>query len=191
MLVSVLFAACGDNRASIDGAVPVDSGPCWSTDGTTPTGTAKLGTGRASFMTMPDPVPIEYGAQDGYDVVGNVKMTGLDPGNSHDLLDPTNPKTRMLAYFVDTNVPLQDGAMCPYKYPYALASDGSYSFADGGFGIVFDTCWRSDNLIGKQIRIDLEIVDHNGGYANDSVTVTLAAPTGYYPMESSSPGCMH
>jgi hypothetical protein len=195
------LAACGDNVTGTtmnqpDGAMPAADAaphpPCWPDDGQTPMGSVHLGTGRARFERMPDPLPIEFGFQNGFDLIANVKMSGLDPGNPNDVLDPSNPRSRILAFFADTGIPLNYYAHCPYQIGYVPSPDGdSTETLPIGEGIVFESCWRAQHLIGKRVRIDLYVVDRNGGYATDSVTVTLAAPTGFYPMEGPLPGCVH
>jgi len=197
--VALVVVACGDNRVpdmnAVDASIAaIDVAPpesCWPDDGQIARGWGLLGTGRDTFEAMPAILPIEYGAQDGFDLVANVKMDGLVPGDPSNVLNPINPRTRVRAYFAATNIPLNYLAKCPYRYGYIPSADGHYQFAQG-VAVVFETCWRAQHLIGQQVRIDLEIVDSDGGYATNSVTVTLAEPTtGQYPIEPEMPGCMH
>lgn len=194
-IVVVFAAACGDDQAlpTIDsgGEPDAPAGPCWREDGHVPRGSATIGTGRDAFEPMPDPLRIEYGSQDGFDLIANVRMSGLVPGNPDDILDPDNPRTRILAYFADTNVPLNFYARCPFRAAYVPSGTGDYVML-GGVGIIFETCWRAQHLIGKQVRIDLELLDRDSGYTKSSVTVTLAPPLEPYPMETDPlPGCVH
>ena len=138
---------------------------------------------------MPDMLPLEFGSQQGFDLVANVMMTGLVPGDPNNTFAETNPRTRIRAYFADTNVPLNYYSECPWHYGYAPTGDGNYTLPNG-VAVIFETCWQAANLIGKQVRIDLELVDSNDHYAHTSTTVTLAAPTTSYPMID-SPGCVH
>ncbi len=183
----VALAGCGDSPAS-----PPDApGPCWPDMVGPAKGSATLGTGRAAFEPMPETLPLEYGAQAGFDLVANVRMTGLDPGDpSGGVLEPTNPRTRIRAFFADTNTPLNYYATCPFRSAYVAADAGGYQLA-AGVAVVFETCWRSDHLVGKRIRLDLELEDDTGGYTADSKTVTATAPTADYPVEQDTPGCVH
>jgi hypothetical protein len=195
-LASVAALACGCDNASATGDAgfddaPPDAGPCWPSVGESARGAIEIGTGRGSFETMTDPLPIEYGLQDGFDLVANIKMSGLAPGDPSDFLDPDNPRTRVRAYFAATNVPLNFYAQCPFRNGYVPTGDGKYTWRSG-LAIVFETCWRAQHLIGQQVRIDAELVDRDGYFAKSSVTVTLAPPAdGFYPMEPTMPGCVH
>ena len=198
ILAAVALAGCGEDPAGgmvdagVDASVdaPVEPPtPCWP-DQRTPQGSAVLGTGRDGFQPMPADLPIEYGVQDGYMLIANVRMTGFTPGNPQDVLDPSNPRTRIRAFFHDTNVPLNYYASgCAFRAAYMPLGNGQYELIEE-VPVVFETCWRSDNLIGKKIRVELELMDRNG-YATDVKIVTAAPPTGIYPVEQNSPGCIH
>ncbi len=156
-----------------------------------PTGTATLGTGHGRFEAMPEMLPIEYGTQDGYNLVANVRMTGLAPGDPNAAFDfAGNPRTRIRAFFADTNVPLNFYSNCPFRLAYVPSAAGGYELREG-IGIIFENCWRANRLIGRRIRIELELLDAAGGYATAVTTVTAAAPTGPYPPEPDAPGCQH
>ena len=188
-LVLAITACSGGGASGTDAAIDAFvPGPCWP-EATTPHGSVVLGTGYSAFEPMPENLVLEYGVQDGYNFVANVRMTGFDPGNPNDVLDPKNPRTRIRAFFEEGNVPLNFYASCPVRLSY-VASGGEYVMQTG-VPIIFETCWRSDNLIGKRIRIDLELADSQGRIATDSKIVTAAPPTTDYPMETGSPGCVH
>lgn len=188
--VAMVVAGCGGD--SVICTVRADPLKCWPDPMHIPQGSVALGTGREAFEDMPDVLALEYGTQNGYDVAANVRMTGFDPGNPQNLLDPGNPRTRIRAFFADTNVPLNFEAGCPFRTAYMPSHAGNYDYElPSGVPVVFEVCWRSDRLIGKRIRIELEVMDDCGGYASDVKTVTLAPPAGYYPMETDTPGCMH
>ena len=70
------------------------------------------------------------------------------------------------------------------------SGNGEYVL-QGGLPIIFETCWRSDKLIGARIRLDLELMDDQGRLATDSKVVTAGPPTIEYPMEMNTPGCVH
>jgi len=195
--IAIAIAGCGGGSppnvdAPLICTARADPAQCWPNPAHIQQGSVTLGTGRAAFEVMPDVLPLEYGTQNGYDVAANVRMTGFDPGNLENLLDAGNPRTRILAFFADTNVPLAYGAGCPFRSAYARSAAGDYDYEfPAGVPVVFEPCWRSDHLIGKQIRIELEVMDDCGHYASDVKIVTLAPPMGPYPMEHDTPGCMH
>lgn len=187
LAITACSGGASGTDAAIDAYVP---GPCWPEGPTTPHGNVVLGTGYTAYEPMPANLVLEYGVQDGYNFIANVRMSGFDPGNPSDVLDPKNPRTRIRAYFEDGNIPLNFYASCPVRLSYIDAGGGEYVM-QSGIPIIFETCWRSDNLIGKRIRIDLELADAQGRVAVDSKIVTAAPPITDYPMETSSPGCVH
>jgi hypothetical protein len=187
-LTGAIGTGCGDPEDVVpepDGP----PGPCWPDQPMTPQGgAAVLGTGRDGFEPMPETLPLEYGAQDGFMLVTNVRMSGFEPGNPQDVLDPKNPKTRVRAYFDDTNVPLNYYSHCPFRTGY-VPDGAEYRLVEAA-PAVFETCWRSVHLFGKRIRVELEILDDSGNYATDVKVVTAAPPTGPY-VEDTGPGCTH
>lgn len=203
VLAAALFA-CGEDHVSGGPDASPDSvtspGECWPLIDHVPKGSATLGTGWNDFEVMPDVVPIEYGTQDGYMMAAHVRMTGFDPGDPNDVFEPRNPRTRIRAFFEDpiqpdgghparTSHALNVYAYCAFRTGYRPVGDGTYELSTG-VPIIFDTCWRSDNVIGRRIRIELEILDDSGGYAKDVKVVTAGTPVGYYPAdEQNSPGC--
>jgi hypothetical protein len=191
LIAAAALAGCGEDLQGPRCMPFPDPTDCWPELATFPQGTATLGTGRAAFEAMPDELPLEYGSQGGFDLVAHVRMTGFYPGDPDNLLDPANPRTRIRAFFDDTNVPLDFNSHCGGRTAYVPSSAGGYEYP-AGTGVVFELCWRSDRLIGKRIRIELEIMDDCGGYATDAKTVTAVAPTnGMYPIEQDTPGCIH
>src|SRR5678816_2964421 len=191
LIATVVLASCGEDAPAPQCPPVYDPEMCWPDLVTFPQGTATLGTGRAAFEPMPDELPLEYGPQGGFNLVANVRMTGFYPGNPHNILDPYNPRTRIRAFFDDTNVPLDFSARCGRRTAYVPSSAGGYEYP-AGVGVIFDVCWRSDHLIGKRIRVELEIMDDCGGHAKDVKVVTAVPPTnGMYPIEQGTPGCMH
>jgi hypothetical protein len=179
-------AACGDAGS----AVPDAHITCWPVDTASPGGSVTLGSGTPdNFLPMPDELQLQYGGQDGYDLVVMVKQSGYGTGDPVNILNATNPRTRVHAYFDDTNVPLIMGT-CPYRLAYQDVGDGEYVSLDV-VPVIFDMCWRSGNLIGKQIRIEAELLAWNGTmHAIDSHVVTATAPPPGYPDEPDAPGCM-
>ncbi|MBA3397305.1 MAG: hypothetical protein H0T89_32060 [Deltaproteobacteria bacterium] len=148
-----------------------------------------LGTGYDQFEAMPTELPLEYGPQAGFNLVANVQMRGLIPGNPDDIFEPSNPYSRISAYFADTGVPLRT-SVCAFNLGYKPVDATTYEMTDG-VPLIFDTCWRSGHLFGRQIRITLEIYDANRGYASDERVVTAVAPLNPdYPTEDDHPGCV-
>lgn len=194
IVTAVALVACGDDHANmIDaGADAVDADvppvPCWPGPMRTVKGTATLGTGREGFETMPEELPLEYGTQDGYNLVAHVRMSGLSPGDPKNLFDPANPRTRIRAFFEENNLPLTRASFCPFRNGYVPAAGDNYELVDAA-PVIFDTCWRPIHLFGKRIRIELEVVDDTGAYATDVKIVTAVAPTTFYPMEAPTQGC--
>lgn len=189
IVTAVTALGCGGQGQEIDAGNP---GPCWPDTLGAPKGTALLGTGRDAFAAMPAELPLEYGEQAGFDLVANVRMTGFAPGNPTNLLDPGNPRTRIRAFFADTNVPLNFDAKCPFRNGYLPSGVADYDYQlSRGVPVIFETCWRSDRLIGARIRIELELIDNAGNYTTDQKVVTAAAPLSSYPIEQGTPGCMH
>lgn len=180
----------GDPSNAPDAGSDARPGPCWPELTQTPQGSVTLGTGRDGFEVMPAVLPLEYGTQDGFMLIANVRMTGFAPGNPQDILDPGNPRTRIRAFFDDTNVPLNYYASCPFRNAY-VESGAEYQ-AIAAFPVIFETCWRSEHLFGRPIRVELELMDDQGGYATDVKTVMAAPPTnGIYPDDQGTPGCIH
>jgi hypothetical protein len=151
------------------------SGPCWPTEGLQPRGTIEPGIGD-QYQPMPDEVPLFYGAQGGFGMRVHARMTGLVPGNPSDILDPSNPRTRFRTFFVDTGLPTNEGGLCPFRHAYVPDGNGGY-VVQTGLALVFNTCWGSQGLIGNPIRVELEIIDADGGYARTEKIVSPIAPT--------------
>ncbi len=191
-LAGVMGAGCGEDPAGTPDGMPEPDGPpgpCWPDQPPPPQGgTAVLGTGRDGFEPMPDELPLEYGAQDGFMLITNVRMSGFVPGNPQDVLDPKNPRTRVRAYFDDTNEPLNYYITCPFRTAYV--PDGAEYRLIEAVPIVFETCWRSVHLFDRKVRIELEVLDGTGAYATDVKVVTAVRPTGFY-VEDTGPGCIH
>jgi hypothetical protein len=139
---------------------------------------------------MPDELPLGYGVQDGFMLFAHVRMNGFAPGNPADILDPANPRTRIRAYFHETNVPLNYYAgPCAFRTAYAPMGNGDYQLIESA-AVIFETCWRSEHLFGKKIRVELELLDSTG-YTTDVKIVTAAPPTGSHPIDMGTPGCIH
>ncbi|MEJ7599675.1 MAG: hypothetical protein WKG01_17340 [Kofleriaceae bacterium] len=188
----ILVGGCENNAADVDAAIDIDappSGPCWPDLVHVPKGSATVGTGRDGFESMPEDLPLDYGNQDGFMLIANAKMTGFDPGNPNDNYDARNPRTRIRAYFDDTGVPLNFDAHCPFRYPYLPAGSSEYALTQS-IAVIFEVCWRSTHLFDKRIRVEMEIMDNEGGFTTDVKVVTARAPLGPHAVDD-GPGCMH
>lgn len=186
-----LGLGCGGNDASSDAGVDArgdaDAGPCWPDLVHTPRGTATVGTGLDGYQPMPDDLPLHYGIQDGFMLMAQVKMSGFAPGNPSDVYDPSNPRTRIRAYFDDTDIPLNSFAVCPHRFPYVPSPSGDYELSQE-VAVVFETCWRSTHLFDQRIRVEMELMDSDGGFATDVKVVTARAPLDPHAVDD-GPGC--
>ncbi len=197
IVTTAALAACGtDHMSGADGGgsdsadANVPSAPCWPGPLRTTKVSATLGTGREGFEDMPQELPLEYGTQDGYNLVAHVRASGIFPGSQGNHFDPVNPRTRIRAFFDESNVPLNYYSKCPFRNWYVPTANGEYELFEA-VPIIFETCWRPMHLFGKRIRIELDVVDDTGAYATDVKIVTAVAPTTFYPMEGPSEGCLH
>jgi hypothetical protein len=182
--IVAFLGACGDNASPIGGdAATIDAsidappaGPCWPVDGTTTGGTIQLGGGEGDFVAMPDELPVVFGSQNGYHIPVNARMTGMVPGNQTNVLDPINPRTRFGAFFVDTGEPI-NGAKCPIRLAYKPASDGSAAFdLLVASAVLFEVGLPEDQIFERQVRVVVEIIDHDGTYATDEKVITCKPP---------------
>ena len=190
-----LLVGCGNNDAALVDA-PIDAdvdapppGPCWPELVHTPKGSATVGTGTGAYQDMPEDLPLEYGIQDGFMLIANARMSGFAPGNLQDPYDEGNLRTRIHAYFDDTNIPLNFYAHCPHRYPYVDSGTGDYVLYES-IQVIFEPCWRSAHLFDKRIRVEMELMDNEGGFATDVKVVTARAPLGPHAVDD-GPGCMH
>lgn len=193
-IMALLVGCSGNDAALVDAASDADvdappAGPCWPDLVHTPKGSVTVGTGRDGFQDMPEDLPLEYGIQDGFMLIANARMTGFEPGNAQDPYDPANLRTRIHAYFDDTNVPLNFFAYCPHRYPYVPSGNGDFVLYES-IAVIFETCWRSAHLFDKRIRVEMELMDNDGGFATDVKVVTARAPLGPHAVDD-GPGCMH
>jgi hypothetical protein len=179
----VCLAACGDPHSSAVKDAPVvhpDAGKCWPYDTSTPTGSVELGISDSggAFVVIPDDVLLEYGPQGGFDVALRARIHGLAPGNATSVIDPTNPRTLVNNYFLDTGSPTYD-TPCPNRFGYAPDGGDSATETQPIASLFYETLLAAD-LFEKQFRVVVEVIDINGGYAMDSKVVTVHAPPGWF-----------
>jgi hypothetical protein len=183
LLVVIAVAACGNGGGNVDpdasdviDTMVVDMpppGPCWPVEGTTPSGVIQLGTGEDFFSPMPDDLPVVFGPQSGYHMPVHARVTGLVPGNPSDVLDPSNPRTRFRAFFVDTGEPVNP-AVCPIRIPYEPS--GSDFDLISGTAILFEVGLPEAEIFGREIRIVVEVIDAQRAYATAEKVVTCRPP---------------
>lgn len=198
----VLLVGCSDDAPNdvIDGAVDDGQGP--NVDGRhladpcafPPRSTPSDGQYILGDNYQPRPVgdeyPLEYGTQEGFMFVVRlgIEMAGFQPGDQDTYGHPTNPATRLGVYFDDTNVPLTGGNGCGATFGYKEIAPGKFE-REYPYQIIFATCWRSDNLIGKRLRVEADVIDALGNFVSLTKVITAAAPTGDYTIDMNSPGC--
>jgi hypothetical protein len=167
---------CGhEARAVSDAAIaPLDAAPCWF-DTYTLGGTVELGTGdvQAAFTPMPDSVPIIPTPQLGYAIMVDAQMTGMIPGNVNDLLDPSNPRTRFQAFFVDTGAQATSGH-CGIRLAYRSSNGTDFELPEVTT-LPFAIGVTESELVGRQLRVVVEIIDAASTYARDEKVITCQA----------------
>src|SRR5688572_24584923 len=99
--VLAMLVGCGAGGSSGPDARPDEFSECWPEIARKPRGSAVLGTGRDAYEDMPEVLALEYGVQDGYNLVAHVRMDGIIPGDPSSPLEDANPRTRIRAFFDD------------------------------------------------------------------------------------------
>jgi hypothetical protein len=186
--------ACGDNAppvvvpdAEVDAFVPVE---CWPSSNTSPRGTVTLGTGEDNFALMPDELPVVWGEQAGFHMEVHARIAGLVPGNTKDLLDPSNPRTRFTIKWTDTDKQINN-THCPFRVPYKpSATSGAYDMLVGVI-VMYENCYKSTEIFDREVLVKVEVIDAQAGYASDEKRVMARPPVGWdfnNPLPSGS-GC--
>ena len=184
----VVVTACGHHAIASDpdgdatsqedsDGQPINIGPCWPIASSIARGSVDIGTGDGAFVSMPDEINLVYGIQGGFHIPARARIHGLEPGDASNILDPSNPRSRFEAFFVDTgqpNAPLS----CPVRYGYV--ADGPDSYTEPSLiEIRFDTALGPADLFDKQFRVQIEVLDATGGYATADKVVIARAPIGW------------
>ena len=166
----MLLAACGD-----DGGTAADSGggPCWPLEAS-PGGEVELGTGEIDFEALGSTIIIVRNASQSDPFMQlHSRIRGMPAGDPNDPFDPRNPKTKVAVVIDELSLTL--GVECPASLGYVASPEaGAYDMVHSlriGFGI-----FPTDQAVGKQARITIEVVGSNRLYAKDERTVTLTAP---------------
>ncbi len=166
------------------GPAPVDApaATCWPIETATPRGRIQLGTGYDDFRPMTDELELVWGTQGGFHLEVHARISGLNPGgavNVLDTLDASNPRTMFRAFWVDTGESINDNS-CGIRIGYTpscTAVDLAKSSA-----ILYEVGLPTSQIFDRQVRIVVEIIDSEGGYAIDEKLVMPRAPQGW-------PGC--
>jgi hypothetical protein len=161
--------------ATVDAHIP---GPCWPIDTTAPGGAVEVGTGVDEYQPMPDSLPLVYGEQMGYHITARSRIRGLNPGpRPPDVLNPQNPRTKFNAIALDTGEYITGAASsCPYRIYYDPAADGDGDTFPAYIEIRFDTALQLGDIVDKQYRVIVEVIDADGKYAKAEKVITATAP---------------
>lgn len=168
-LTLCLTLGCGNHDAV------ADASDCWPTGGTTTGGQLELGTGDTAFIAMPTEINLVFGSQGGYHIPTRTRIRNLDPGDLNDVTALNNPRTRVRAFFIDTDQPTYTTS-CPLRVGYADQGDGSYVDPNVIEARFFENLGPSD-LFDKQFRVLAEVIDSTNTLASDEKVVTVRAPT--------------
>jgi hypothetical protein len=151
-------------------------GPCWPIDTSTPGGEVEVGTGVDAYEPMPDSLPLVYGEQMGYHITARARMRGMNPGpRPSDVLSQLNPRSKFNAIPLDTGVPISN-TPCPYRIFYEPAPDGDGDVLPAYIEIRFDTSLVLADIVDKQYRVIVEVIDADGKYAKAEKVITAIAP---------------
>jgi hypothetical protein len=178
------LAACGDGGgagSAFDAApmAPDDAHPpyeCWPVEGTVPRGSIQLGTGTGGFAERGATSPLVFGSLGGFHLEVHARIVGLAPGDPTNPLSADNPRTRFSAAFADSGALVTDGPTCAMSVGYAPADEADTFDLARGSALVFDTAYQKSELFGRTLRVSVEIVDAEGGYAIDERLVTAEQP---------------
>lgn len=130
---------------------------------------ATLGTGDTSFEPLSDggSIFVIQGPQGGFHLLGSVLVSGIEPGDSDNLQDPSNPTTTFTVFM--GNERIDQGAS---SYTQGLdTSDSSEDYEMIGRLVILDIL-NDDELDGVDIRLAVEVVGTGGNSASDSRMLT-------------------
>jgi hypothetical protein len=163
----------GDDALPPDGFNP---GPCWPIDTTAPGGQAEVGTGEQSYLVMPDELPLVYGDQMGYHITARARMRGMNPGELGKVLSPLNPRTKFKAISLEDGTVMGDFPCPQARVFYVPADDGDGNVMPAYTEIRFDTSLMLSQIVDKQYKVIVEIIDADGKYARAEKIITARAP---------------
>jgi hypothetical protein len=184
LIALLALAACGGGGTSPTTDAGPDAsqdakikGPCWPIDNTTPGGEIEVGTGVDAYAPMPDSLPLVFGDQQGYHITARARIRGMNPGVVGDLLNENelNPRTKYWAIALENEA--QIGVVpCPYQIFYEPAQDGDGSVFPAYVEIRFDVALTLQDIVDKQYRVIVEVIDADGKYAKGEKVITAIAP---------------
>ena len=132
--------------------------------------TVEIGSGRDEFEKLRDGSGIDliHGPQGGYHLLLNARIFDMDPG------DPTNftsgPLTLFAIYAGEERL---DEFTCAIKFPYTERSTGFV--LDRPLAVIIPND-RVPSLYGTNVVVETEVLDHEGRYGRDRVTVLVLDP---------------
>lgn len=131
----------------------------------------RIGTGDAAFIPLSngDDIQVIQGPQGGFHILGALQATGIEPGDTDNLFDSSNPEIHFKVYDGDERV------------------DASNAFIQG----LDNTRWRDtyevvgrfvfldiesdDELVGRTLRFTAELTDVDGVVLTDERTLGAVA----------------
>ena len=160
IVLASLLAACSPSPSDTIG------GPCWDGEGGTPGGAVTIGTGTSDFIPLSanQPVPVEPGFQGNHHVNVNVRVSGLEPGDSDTPVERL-PKTRITIFDGAERI---DNIQCPYQLPY-IESQGALGLPAGRLVVLRDEVIA--DIDGKTLTINVQVIDNAGTVASSSLEV--------------------
>jgi hypothetical protein len=164
----------GLEDASQDAKIP---GPCWPVESSTPGGEIEVGTGVDEYVAMPDELPLVFGEQMGYHITARARMRGMDPGTLNDAVDANkrNPRSKFWAIALEDDSQINFGP-CGYRIYYEPAADGDGYVFPTYIEVRFDTALQLSDIVDKQYRVIVEVIDVDGKYAKGEKIITARAP---------------
>ena len=143
------------------------------TDPTEPVAT--LGTGVLDFEPLADgdTIQIIQGPQGGYHFLGSVRVEGIDPGDSGDLQDPTNPTTEFMVFAGGRRMDIRTARYTQGLKP-ADPSAGENVHEMVGRLVILDIA-RDSELDGVEVEFSVTVTGADGTKAEDARTL-IAVP---------------
>ncbi len=168
LAAAVALTACGSTEAQ------PDAGPCWPEEFSSPGGQVQLGHVSGEFTTLTEGqnLQIETGPQGGFHFTLSARITDMDPGDPNDSLAGRNPRTRFTLFEEDGTV-ISEGQNCPTRLVYL--KENGHTQLKFGLPILFPTS-RVHEYYETTVRIQVEVIDSDGKYASDDVSIFATTP---------------
>jgi len=143
LALAALLASCSSaaEKASVDAGPP----------------SLEIGTGSTKFEPLVEggEILIVQGPQGGYHFFGSLNAKNINPGNSEDLLDPSNPNTTFAAYADGVQI---DVGASTYRQGLESTTAGEQMI---GRRVILDIVDDSE-LAGKEVRFVVKVQDADG-----------------------------